>query len=65
MAGPAISDDSAAHYLRLAADMLALPLPADRAQRVLLQFRRTIAIARPLLDFPLPDRIDPAPEFEP
>ena len=65
MAGAGISDECAQEYLRAAADMLALPLPPERAARVLQQFRRTVAIAQPLLDFALPERIDPAAEFEP
>lgn len=57
------SDDLA--YLQAAARLLGLPLPQDRAERVLMHFQRTQGIAATLLAFPLPDRIDPAGEFEP
>jgi hypothetical protein len=52
-------------YVEQTAKLLGLSLPAAVEPQVVENFVRLMAIARPVLEFELPDTIEPAPTFEP
>jgi hypothetical protein len=52
-------------YMKGAAALLALPIPAGCEPGVLANLMRMQAIAQPLLQFPLGEDVEPAPRFEP
>ena len=52
-------------YVEQTAKLLGLSLPAAIEPQVVENFVRVMAIARPVMEFELPDTIEPAPTFEP
>lgn len=54
-----------ATYVSQMAMLLALPIPEEIRPSVVQNFERLRTIAHPVLEFELPDDIEPAPHFEP
>lgn len=54
-----------ATYVEQTAALLGLEIPVEIHASVVENFDRIRAIAQPLLDFELPDDLEPAPKFEP
>ncbi|NJN19907.1 MAG: DUF4089 domain-containing protein [Leptolyngbya sp. RL_3_1] len=52
-------------YVDQTAKLLDLPIPKALRPGVIENFERIVAIAQPVLDFPLDDTDEPAPAFEP
>ena len=52
-------------YVDSMATILWLDIPPELRSPMIKNFERIIAIAAPLLEFELPDTIEPAPKFEP
>jgi hypothetical protein len=52
-------------YVDQTAKLLDLPIPEELCPGVIENFERIVAIAQPVLDFPLDDTDEPAPVFEP
>lgn len=52
-------------YIDQTAELLALPLQPEHRLGVIENFTRIQAIAELILEFPLPDDIEPATVFEP
>lgn len=52
-------------YVKLAAEAIALPIPQEYLAGTVLNFERGAALAKLILDFPLPPEIEPAPVFHP
>ncbi len=52
-------------YVDQTAALLGLKIPTEIRSSVIENFDRIIAIAQPVLDFELPDDLEPAPTFEP
>ena len=52
-------------YVDQTAGLLGLKIPPEIRPSVIENFERVIAIAQPVLDFELPDNLEPAPTFEP
>jgi len=52
-------------YVEQMAQLLDLALPEAVRPQVVKNFAQVQAIAQPVLDFPLPDHIEPAPIFQP
>ena len=48
-----------------AAKAIGLPIDAAYRDKVILNYERSLAIARPLLDLELDDELSPAPVFRP
>lgn len=63
LTSPDASAPSFDAYVDQAAAALRLPLAPEHRPGVLLQFQRIAAIAAPLLAFPLPPDVEPAPVF--
>ncbi len=52
-------------YVTQTAKLLGLSLPESIEPGVVENFARLIAIAQPVLEFEVPDTVEPAPTFEP
>ncbi|NEQ43342.1 MAG: DUF4089 domain-containing protein [Leptolyngbya sp. SIOISBB] len=52
-------------YVEQMTQLLGLPLPESIHPQVVENFVRVMAIAQPVLEFELPDTIEPAPTFKP
>lgn len=52
-------------YVDQAAALIGLPIPSEYHQSVVENFERIAAVAQLVLEFPLPEEIEPAPKFEP
>lgn len=52
-------------YVDQTARLLDLPIPPGIRPSVIENFERVIAIAQPVLEFDLPDDLEPAPVFDP
>ena len=52
-------------FVAMMSEAIALPIPAEYRENVLVNFERIQAIAQQVLDFPLPEEIEVAPVFEP
>ncbi|MGD1908654.1 MAG: DUF4089 domain-containing protein [Leptolyngbyaceae cyanobacterium] len=52
-------------YVDQTAKLLNLPIPEEIYPSVVENFERIVAIAQPVLDFPLTDTDEPAPIFRP
>jgi hypothetical protein len=52
-------------YVDQMALLLDLKIPPEIRPSVVENFERIVAIAQPVLDFELPDGLEPAPTFEP
>ena len=50
-------------YLKLAAELVDLPIPDEYWPGTLVNFERSAALAAELMDFPLPPEVQPAPVF--
>lgn len=61
----AMDQAAAAEYAERAAAAIGLPLAADRVAAVAQHLVGLLAAAALVLDFPLPDEVEPAPVFEP
>ena len=48
-----------------AARVIGLPIAAEYRDKVIVNYERSLAIARPLLDLELDDELTPAPVFRP
>lgn len=59
------SNFAAQIYVEQMAQLLGLPLPESIKPQVVENFVRLQAIAQPVLEFELPDTVEPAPTFEP
>jgi len=53
------------HFVAASAQAQGLTLDSEQLQRVAAAFARNADIARLVLDFDLPESIEPAPVFEP
>ena len=60
-----MNHDQALAYVEAAATALAVPMPAERAQRVATHLTRTAALAQLLEDFPLEPEDELAEIFRP
>lgn len=54
-----------ADLVDLMSDVLNLPIPPDCHPGVVANLERTAAIAQLVMEFPLPDDVEPAPIFQP
>jgi hypothetical protein len=52
-------------YVDLAAAAVNLPIPEETRPGVINNFERIWEIARPVVEFPLPDDLEAAPTFKP
>lgn len=52
-------------YVRLTAAAVGLPIAEEHMQGTVANFERSAALAKILLDFPLPLDVQPAPIYEP
>ena len=52
-------------YVKLAAEAIGLPIPPEYLAGTLLNFERSAALAKQVMEFPLPPDIQPAPVFHP
>jgi hypothetical protein len=52
-------------YVKELAATVALPIPGEYLAGVVLNFERSAALAKVLMDFPLPMDVHPAPIYEP
>ncbi|MEO1095299.1 MAG: DUF4089 domain-containing protein [Cyanobacteria bacterium J06638_28] len=52
-------------YVEQTAALLGLEIPPEIRSSVVEHFDRIVAIAQPVLDFELPDNLEPAATFEP
>ena len=52
-------------YVRQTAQLLGLTISPKHLANVVENFEQIRAIAQPVLDFPLPDTLEAAPQFEP
>ncbi len=50
-------------YVKLAAELVSLPIPDEYRAGTLLNFERSAALAAQLMEFPLPPEVQPAPVF--
>ena len=50
-------------YLKLAAELVGLPIPEEYWAGTRLNFERSAALAAQLMDFPMPPEVQPAPIF--
>lgn len=57
--------DSIAAYVDQAAPLMGLTLTAEQRDGVIRNLLTTFAVARLVIDFPLPDETDAAPVFRP
>lgn len=59
------SDSVHSAYVTEMAKLLGLSIPPEQLQGVVESFEQIHSIAQPVLDFPLPDTLEAAPQFEP
>ncbi|WP_235109909.1 DUF4089 domain-containing protein [Acaryochloris sp. 'Moss Beach'] len=59
------SDAFNSAYVTEVAKLLGLSIPPDQLPGVVESFEQIYSIAQPVLDFPLPDTLEAAPQFEP
>lgn len=52
-------------YVALMAETLEIPMSEDERPGVILQMRRTAALAAQVMDFEAPQDLEPAPVFKP
>ena len=52
-------------YVTQTLKLLGLSVPPAQVDSVVDHFERVYHIAQPVLEFPLPDSLDPMPKFEP
>jgi len=52
-------------YVKAAAEAVDLPIPPEYLGGVVASFERSEALAKILMDFPLPIDVHPAPTYEP
>lgn len=52
-------------YVDQTAALLGLRIPPEIRASVIENFEQIVAIAQPVLDFEMPDSLEPAPTFEP
>ncbi|NJR71573.1 MAG: DUF4089 domain-containing protein [Synechococcales cyanobacterium CRU_2_2] len=52
-------------YVQQALQLLGLNVPPEQLPSLVENFDRLHRIAQPLLEFPLPDNLEAAPQFEP
>ena len=52
-------------YVQAMAAAVGLPIPAEYFAGTVANFERTAALAKTLMDFPLPVEAQPAPSYEP
>ncbi|MGQ0651868.1 MAG: DUF4089 domain-containing protein [Betaproteobacteria bacterium] len=52
-------------YVKAAAEAVSLPIPAEYFAGVVMNFQRSEALAKVLMDFPMPMDVHPAPNYEP
>jgi hypothetical protein len=57
--------DETEKYVRATAAVVGLPIPEEYVKGTVANFERSAALARQLMDFPLPADVHPAPTFEP
>jgi hypothetical protein len=50
-------------YVKLAAELIDLPIPEQYFPGTVANFERTAALAKLVMDFPLPPEVEPAPAF--
>jgi Protein of unknown function (DUF4089) len=60
-----IDPAAAGEYAERVAAAIGLPLPPERKAAVAQQLAGLLAAAALVLDFPLPEDVEPAPVFEP
>ena len=56
---------AAEDFVKAAAEAVDLPIPAEYFSGVVMNFERSVALAKILMDFPLPMDMPPAPNYEP
>ncbi len=52
-------------YVRATAEAVGLPIPEQYIKGTVANFERSAALAKQLMDFPLPMDVQPAPIYEP
>lgn len=52
-------------YVKLAAEVIGLPIPGEYLAGTVLNFERSALLARQVMEFPLPADVEAAPVFEP
>ena len=52
-------------YVKATAEAVGLPIPPEYLAGTVANFERSAALAKILMDFPLPIDVQPAPQFEP
>ena len=52
-------------YEKATAEAVGLPIPPEYLRGTVANFERSAALARQLMDFPLPMDVHPAPTYEP
>ena len=57
--------EDAKKYVEAAAAALGLSIPAQYVEGTVANFERSAALAKQLMDFPLPADVAPAPTYEP
>ena len=57
--------DEARKYVEASAAALELSIPAEYMEGTVANFQRSAALAKTLMDFPLPIDVPPAPTYEP
>lgn len=62
---PDIARPDIARLVDEAARVVGLPIAAEYRDKVIVNYERSLAIARPLLDLALDDELTPAPVFRP
>jgi len=51
-------------YVKAAAEAIGLPIPAEYFAGTVANFERSAALAKQVMEFPLPPEIQPAPVFK-
>lgn len=60
-----MNEDDARAYLAATARLQSLSLSPEQSERLLVVFLRNIEVAQRVLDFPLPEEVEPAGIFRP
>lgn len=60
-----MSEQNEETYVKAAAEAIGLPIPQPYLAGTLLNFQRSAALAKLVMDFPLPPEAEPAPVFRP